>query len=420
MRTVLHERYEVISELGKGGTSRVYLCIDNHIHKKWAIKQIDRHGIDLSVAEHEINNLKELDYYLFPRITDAFTEGNYIYIVTDYIDGKTLDQVLKERKHLPESVVIDYLKELIKGLLYLHSQSPPIFYLDMKPANIMLCADGRLKLIDFGIAQSAIEESLSLGTPGYAPPEQYIKGTALTEKADVFALAITAFTLLTGQKPYKNYDIQISCVKKSCISKHMKDILLKSLEYDESFRLSLKDFNSEISHYLGNDRKLKVITATLLLVSFVFCLSTGVVAGIFQENKKKEAAKKMVELSEMYIEDGEYTKEGIKIIRGYIDGNFLDSETAEYFTYEVARNLFEIQADYALAGRYFERLDCNKYPEVRYFLQLCKCMTSFSNEEDIADCIRDFREYNLTVRDKEKRAKNDELIKLIELSGGKE
>ena len=76
MQSVLHERYHIVSRLGKGGTSQVYLCVDNHINKKWAIKKIKKNGLDLSLASREIENLKSLDYYLFTRITDAFSDEN--------------------------------------------------------------------------------------------------------------------------------------------------------------------------------------------------------------------------------------------------------------------------------------------------------------------------------------------------------
>lgn len=418
MRTVLHDRYEVVEELGKGGTSRVYLCIDNHIHKRWAVKQLERNGLDLSLIGNEINKLKALDFYLFPRITDAFSEGKYAYIVTDYIEGKTLESIVKEKEGLPESIVINYLKELIKGLIFLHSESPPILYLDMKPSNIMVRPDGELRLIDFGIAQSVIEESLSMGTPGYSPPEQFIKGYRLTEKADVFSLGMTAYTLLTGQKPYKDYNTQISIIKKSCISKRMKELILMTVEYDEHKRPSVQELSSLLTRFVGRDRKMKVLILGAAAISIVFCLSTGIVADINREQTKKNAAIKMVQQTEKYIQDGEYTPEGIKIIRGYLDGNFLDEKTEEYFTYEVARNLFEIQRDYSSAKRYFTRLNEEEYPEIQYFIQICDIMTGFAKDAELKECIENFKAYNSTVFDEEKKARNEELIQFINLSGG--
>ena len=150
MSYILHDRYEIIGELGTGGMSQVYLCVDNHIGKKWAVKKIHCSKQNIKLIESEISTLKALDYPLFPRITDAWigqgsvTGDSSYYIVTDYIDGVSLDKVLKTRQVLPESTVIKYVNDLANALKFLHCQSPPILYLDMKPSNIMVKKDGSI------------------------------------------------------------------------------------------------------------------------------------------------------------------------------------------------------------------------------------------------------------------------------------
>jgi len=418
MDSLLHDRYKVVSKIGRGGSSQVYLCLDNHIHKKWAVKRISRKGHEKALADREIENLKSLDYYLFPRISDAFSDENYIYIVTDYIEGRSLEEVIKNRNPLPEGLVLSYMKELIKGIIYLHSQSPPVLYLDMKPSNIILRPDGSLRLIDFGIATNLIEDFKGMGTPGYAAPEQYSNDAILTEKADVFAFAMTAYSLLTGEKPYRDYETQINCIKKSNISNQIKELLLASTEYQVSKRLGTDQVNFALTKIIGNGRRVKVMLIGLFLIAAVFCISTFSVASIIRSNESRRYAEQMVGQAEKYLINGEYSPLGLKIICGYLDGNFLDEETAEYFTYEVARNYFEIQQDYPSARRYFLRLNKEKYPEVEYFLRLCTAMTAFGNEEEINRCLEDFILYNRTVKDDEKRRKNEELIDFLKISGG--
>lgn len=423
MSYILHDRYEIIGELGTGGMSQVYLCVDNHIGKKWAVKKINCSKQNIKLIESEISTLKALDYPLFPRITDAWigqgsvTGDSSYYIVTDYIDGVSLDKVLKTRQVLPESTVIKYVNDLANALKFLHCQSPPILYLDMKPSNIMVKKDGSIMLIDFGIAQRKIEESRNLGTRGYAAPEQYIKGEALTEKSDVFSLGMTIFSMLTGKKPDGNYDWQLVNLENSrIISKRMKKLIKGCIEYDPNKRLSIEEVISSVNHIRGTDRGIKVAGFMLSMVAMMFVLSTKIIADVNIKKEDREVSKQMVEEISKHIENGEYTKEGIRIICGYLDGNFLDKKSEEYFTYEVAMNLFEVQRDYTEAKRYFERLNNDDYPEAEYLLKLCKAMTGFDKNKEVQESLSEFVEYNKGVSDEKKRSENNRLIEFISSS----
>lgn len=138
-------RYKCLAPIGKGGMSKVFLCIDNHIGKKWALKKISCKRFGRNLAQGEIDTLKGLDYPLFPRITDAWYEEDAICIVTDYIDGICMSEALKDGP-VPEDKALKYFVMLLKGIDYLHHKSPPILYLDMKPDNIMLKKDGEIVL----------------------------------------------------------------------------------------------------------------------------------------------------------------------------------------------------------------------------------------------------------------------------------
>lgn len=152
----------------------------------------------------EANLMKRLDHPALPRIVDIIDNGETIYVVMDYIEGESLDKILKEYGPQPQEVVIEWAKQLCDALSYLHSQKPPIIYRDMKPANIMLKPEGNLKVIDFGIAREYKETNLSdttvMGTNGYAPPEQH--GSRQTDvRSDIYALGMTIHHLLTGVDP---------------------------------------------------------------------------------------------------------------------------------------------------------------------------------------------------------------------------
>ncbi len=207
--SVIDGKYEILTEIGRGGMSVVYLAMDTHLNKQWAVKEIRKKGsgksdeIVVNSLLAEANLMKRLDHPSLPRIVDIIDNGVTIYVVMDYIEGESLDKILNEYGAQPENLVIGWAKQLCDALSYLHLQKPPIIYRDMKPANIMLKPEGNIKIIDFGIAREYKELSLAdttvLGTKGYAPPEQYSGQT--DARSDIFALGMTMHHLLTGIDP---------------------------------------------------------------------------------------------------------------------------------------------------------------------------------------------------------------------------
>ena len=207
--SVIDGKYEILRKIGQGGMSVVYLAMDTHLNKQWAVKEIRKKGngkedvVIVNSLLAEANMMKNLDHPSLPRIVDIIDNGETIFVVMDYIEGESLDKILMEYGAQPEELVIAWAKQLCDVLSYLHSQKPPIIYRDMKPANIMLKPEGNIKIIDFGIAREYKEQSLAdttvLGTKGYAPPEQYSGQT--DARSDIFALGMTMHHLLTGIDP---------------------------------------------------------------------------------------------------------------------------------------------------------------------------------------------------------------------------
>ena len=206
---VIDGKYEILKEIGRGGMSVVYLAMDKRLNKQWAVKEIRKKGngkndeIVVNSLLAEANLMKRLDHPALPRIVDIIDNGITIYVVMDYIEGESLDKILKEYGAQPEELVTGWAMQLCDALSYLHSQNPPIIYRDMKPANVMLKPEGNIKIIDFGIAREYKEQNLAdttvLGTKGYAPPEQYSGQT--DPRSDIFALGMTMHHLLTGMDP---------------------------------------------------------------------------------------------------------------------------------------------------------------------------------------------------------------------------
>ena len=159
----------------------------------------------------EATILARLDHPNLPRFHDQFSEGQRHFLVMEYIEGQTLESLLEQNGPFPERRVLNWARQLCEVLEYLHEQRPPIIFRDMKPGNIMLTTRGRVKLIDFGIARffrsSSSQDTQLLGTPGFAPPEQY--GKAQTdERSDIYSLAMTLYQLMTNQLSEKGFGLK--------------------------------------------------------------------------------------------------------------------------------------------------------------------------------------------------------------------
>ncbi|TDL71148.1 serine/threonine protein kinase [Rhodococcus qingshengii] len=220
--SVVEGKYEILKLIGQGGMSKVYLAMDKRLNKQWAVKEIEKNFSDknsqvfIQSAIDEANMIKKLDHPSLPRIVDIIDHVNVIYVIMDYIEGEPLNKILEEYGAQPQDLVIEWAKQLCEVLDYLHTCDPPIIYRDMKPANVMLKPDGNIKLIDFGIAREYKEQNLadtvSLGTKGYAAPEQFGGKGQSDARTDVYCLGVTLYHLVTGQNPceppYELYPIR--------------------------------------------------------------------------------------------------------------------------------------------------------------------------------------------------------------------
>jgi serine/threonine protein kinase len=199
----------IIRTIGQGGMAAVYQAKDLKQNTPCAIKEmslasipVHEHGQAIQNFLAEATILSRLNHPNLPAFTDFFSAGSRHFLVMEYIEGHTLEELLEHNGGpFSERRVLGWARQLCDVLEYLHSQQPPIIFRDLKPGNIMLRHDGRIKLIDFGIARifrrSRTHDTQMLGTPGFAPPEQY--GTAQTnERSDIYSLAMSLFQLMTN------------------------------------------------------------------------------------------------------------------------------------------------------------------------------------------------------------------------------
>lgn len=214
-------KYRVLKKCGQGGMSIVYMAMNERANKIWAIKEIIKDGtLNYEVVKQglivETDMLKRLDHPHLPSIVDVIDSDDSFLIVMDFIEGKTLSSLLKEYGALTQERVIHCARQLCDVLGYLHTRTPAIIYRDMKPSNVMLRPDGNVMLFDFGTAREYksknIEDTVCLGTRGYAAPEQYGGHGQTDARTDIYCLGATMYHLLTGhnpgEPPYKMYPIR--------------------------------------------------------------------------------------------------------------------------------------------------------------------------------------------------------------------
>ncbi|MDR1590154.1 MAG: serine/threonine protein kinase [Oscillospiraceae bacterium] len=207
---LIDRKYRILGELGRGGMGVVYMAVSAASGKLWAVKETRNDGArELAVARRsllvETDILRKLSHPSLPGIADIIERQSSLLVVMDYIDGTPLSRVVGERGAQPPERVMRWAKQLCDVLCYLHSRTPAIIYRDMKPSNIILRPDGNVALVDFGAAREFTADApaniASLGTAGYAAPEQYGGRGIPDVRTDIFCLGATLRHLLTGVDP---------------------------------------------------------------------------------------------------------------------------------------------------------------------------------------------------------------------------
>lgn len=214
--SLFNQRYQIAEQVGSGGFAAVYKAVDTQMgNRQVAIKEINLSKLDLQAAldatdtfYREFSFLSRLTHINLPRIYGAYRNSKHFYLIMNFIVGETLEayqnRLLMQKTPLPLSEVLSIGLQLCAVLEYLHAQEPPIIFRDLKPANIMRTPQGRLFLIDFGIARhfrpGQARDTIALGSLGYAAPEQYGK-TQTTPLADIYSLGAVLHQLLSGNDP---------------------------------------------------------------------------------------------------------------------------------------------------------------------------------------------------------------------------
>ncbi len=301
--SLLDGKYRILSKCGQGGMSVVYMARNERANKTWAIKEVRKDGTqDFETVRQgliaETDLLKRLSHPHLPSIVDVIDgEGSFL-IVMDFIEGKTLKEVLDENGPQPQESVIEWAKQLCDVLGYLHSREPAIIYRDMKPSNVMLKPDGNIVLFDFGTAREYkvqnMEDTVALGTKGYAAPEQYEGHGQTDARTDIYCLGATMYHLLTGHHPNEFDTMAPIRTWQPHLSAGLEEILLKCTKPDRKDRYqNCAQLLYALEHYWETDahyRKQEISKLRKFLVPAVFSavfLVGSVVCYALESNTKK-------------------------------------------------------------------------------------------------------------------------------------
>ncbi|MBU9724263.1 MULTISPECIES: serine/threonine-protein kinase [Bacillaceae] len=443
--SVVDDRYEILKEIGRGGMSVVYLAMDNRLNKSLVVKDIRKRAnsnneLLLNSLVVEANMLKKLDHGSLPKIYDIIESTGDIYVVMDYIEGESLGEKLKREQAIAPDLVIDWAKQLSIVLGYLHSRQPnPIIYRDMKPDNVMLTPEGKIKLIDFGIAREFKTESstdtTNLGSKPYAAPEQK-SGKQTDARSDIYSLGMTLYHLVTGKtineppfevKPIRYWDPSFPEGLEHIINKCTMTEPSERYQTCEELLYDLENIDKLTSGYKRQLYK-KLAIFAIPVVLFFSSVTTSYVGysaiqeEIFRDYRNlidestryvldgedmlavetleyaieevdRRSADAYINMLDIYISRGE-TDVGLSRIESYINAGFGRVDRNDDVLFKVGMTYFDIMRDYRLATRYFERVDESAIPDAQYYITLATTLGQMNIDyNEFADDLLAFWEY---------------------------
>ncbi len=432
---LLGGKYEIHRRLGTGGMSEVYLAVDNRLHMKWAVKRIycaDPARPFLSEAVlSEANALRSVRQENLVRIVDIFREGPWCFLVMEFVEGKSLREIAEKNPAYVRRHIAGWGIGLCRALKALHGRKPPIVHRDLKPDNVMIRPDGTVCLIDFGTAKQLSPEGardqVSLGTRGFAAPEQFRNRSDI--RTDLYSLAKTLEAAGMGMR-----------------DPEWQRILRKGMEKEPENRYqTAAEFERALLWYQGRGkRRILIVLLSVFLLSGAAGLSYGMrlqgerrqVMEVYDrtlEEGREALFRKEYELAEdcftravaevdgtreegylcllgIYRDSGR-SEEGLDRIDGYLRENYGGTRSMTELLYTCGRTAFYDLNDYGRAREYFEASSAQGKEEASYLAELSAFLSSFSSDPDeVLPILKDFHDFVEGCTDAKQRCEDDLLL----------
>ena len=205
---MLDGRYAVTARIAHGGMATVYLAMDTRLEREVALKvmhaELARDDDFVRRFIGEAKSVARLSHQNVVAVFDQGADGRFLYLAMEYVPGRTLKEMLRERGRFAPAAALEIMTGVLDGLAAAHASG--IVHRDVKPENVLLTADGRVKVADFGLARAQAAAAhtragLLIGTVAYLPPEQ-VTGEAIGPRSDVYSAGVMLFELLTGRQPF--------------------------------------------------------------------------------------------------------------------------------------------------------------------------------------------------------------------------
>ncbi|MDD4369839.1 MAG: protein kinase [Anaerostipes sp.] len=408
---ILFTKYQIVRQIGQGASGEVYLVRDIRLKKFWAMKKIPKAN-GMSFAEAEV--MKNLNHLDLPRIVDFVETADYFYLIIDYIEGVNLQTLLSQGRKFDERYILNWGIQLCGIFAYLHQQNPPIIYCDLKPANLILTSDYRLKLIDFGIALLG-SKNQKYGTRGFAAPEQYGTRGYADERSDIYSLGKTLESLGEIKKNHR-----LNKVLYRCTMENPKDRYQSMKRLQKEFFLCEKNIIEKLKYLPKKYICCGILCLTGMMIgmsihwkkesiskSYDTYLKQGIrleaefrnehrfqskVVRAYEKAIESNSSKSLAYLHLMdYYQNMNRTKEGLSALVQYVESDQYGAAQCDEVLYRVGQLYLQgdvqedsFQSDYILAKKYFS-MQKNPNKEGELCCELVEELSKETNHTDWED-----------------------------------
>lgn len=412
--TVIDGRYEVIKEIGSGGTGVVYLAYHIALQKKVVLKKIKKGVYDPSVVRREADLLKDLHHTYLPAVYDFLVYNGDVYTVIDFIEGYSLDQYIDSGTYIAPENLKRWFTQLCEVLDYLHSHDPKIIHSDIKPANIIITPDNNVCLIDFNISLDGVTDAMGY-SKFYASPEQISsayaamegRAYAVDERTDIFSLGATFYHLFSWHLPAEDAVSNPPLTSIMPTEDYFYEIIDKCMRPDPNDRYSssaqllkaVRDIRKHTREYKAFSivRFISVVTGTFLIAGGAWLCVHGE-AVKKSENFKSEYSQVLSLYNEESFE--KCSESGLDLInkaeyKEYFDGN---PEYLSEIMYVVSESYAGLE-DYDNAAYYSKQaLDKTDYSEnnaAEYYLAYVSALINSGNMKSAEKAFEKADKYDL-------------------------